>query len=129
MDDKTTLMNGKLDVEIYGEHFVCKLKKLLYGLQQSGIAWYKCIHIFNVNKGFPKSHSDHSLYILQSCHYIVIVIIYINNLIILASNVDMINELKYSLERKFEISDLGELHFFLGALFKRDMRSRIITMH
>jgi hypothetical protein len=82
-----------------------------------------------VNKGFTRSRADHSLYVLQTCHYIVIIIIYVDNLIILANNVDMINKLKASLERKFEMSDLGELHFFLGVHFERDRRSRTITMH
>jgi hypothetical protein len=59
----------------------------------------------------------------------MIVIIYVDDLIILASNVDMINELKASLERKFEMSDLGELYFFLKVHFERDRKSRTITMH
>ena len=44
---------------------------------------------------------DHSLYVLQTCHFIMIVFIYVVDLIILASNVDMINELKSSLENEF----------------------------
>jgi hypothetical protein len=109
MDVKTAFLNGELDVEIYmeqpegfvqtnREHFVCKLRKSLYGLKQSGRAWYECIHIYFVNICFTKSHADHLLYVLQTCHYIVIVTIYLDNLIILASNVEMINELKASLE-------------------------------
>jgi hypothetical protein len=140
MDVKTAFLNGELDVVIYmeqpegfvqkgREHLVCKLRKSLYGLKQSGRAWYECIHIFFVNKGFTRSHADHSLYVLQTCHYIVIVIIYVDDLIILASNVDVINELKASLESEFEMSDLGELHFFLGVHFERDRKTRTITMH
>ena len=140
MDVKTAFLNGELDVVIYmeqpegfvqkgREHLVCKLRKTLYGLKQSGRAWYECIHVFFVNRGFTRSHADHSLYILQTYQYIVIVIIYVDDLIILASDVDMINELKASLEREFEMSDLGELHFFLGVHFERDRRSRTITMH
>ena len=59
----------------------------------------------------------------------MIVIIYVYDLIILANNVYMINELKASLERKFEMSDLGELHFFLGVHFERDRRLQTITMY
>ena len=47
----------------------------------------------------------------------------------LTYNVDMINELKSSLECEFEMSDLGELHFFLCVHFKRNRRSCTITMH
>jgi hypothetical protein len=47
----------------------------------------------------------------------------------LANNVDVINELKFSLKKEFEMSDLGELYFFLGVHFKRDRRYRTITIH
>ena len=65
-----------------------------------------------MNRSFVRNHVDHSLYVLQTCDYTMIVIIYIDDLIILASNVDTINELKYSLKREFDMSNLGELHFF-----------------
>ena len=74
------------------------------------------------------SHANHSLYILQIRQYIVIVI-YVDDLIILATNVDMLNELKSSFEYKFRMSDIGEFHFFLDIHCERDRRSRIITMH
>ena len=56
------------------EHLICKLKKSLYELKQSSRTWYKHIHIFFVDKGFTGSHADHSLYVLQTCHYIVIIL-------------------------------------------------------
>ena len=59
----------------------------------------------------------------------MIVIIYVDDLVILSSDMDMINELKVGFERKFKMSDLGELHFSLGVHFERDRRSRTITMH
>ena len=59
----------------------------------------------------------------------MIVIIYVDDLVILSSDVEMIIELKVSLERKFEMSDLGELHFFLGVHFREGWRSRTITIH
>ena len=70
MDVQLAFLNGKLDVEIYMEqpegimqksrkHFICKLRKLVYKLKQSGRAWYECAHVFFVNKGFTRSHADH----------------------------------------------------------------------
>ena len=119
---KTTFLNGKLDVEIYMEqvegfgqkyqnHLVWKLKKSLYGLKQSRRAWYECMHIFFVNKCFTKSHRNHSLYILQTCDNIVIVIIYVDDLINMASNVEMIKKLKSRLEQEFEMSSLASCIF------------------
>ena len=55
--------------------------------------------------------------------------IYVDDLNILASNVDMINELKFSFEREFKMSNLGKLHFFLGVHFERNRRMHTTTMH
>ena len=96
MDIKTAFLNSELDVVIFmkqpegfvrkgREHLVCKLKKSLYKLKQSKRAWYKCIHIFFVKRGFTRRHTDHSLYIIQTCDYIMIVIIYVDDFIILAT--------------------------------------------
>ena len=93
---------------------VCKLKKSLYGLRQSPRAWYDCIHAFFVKKGLVRSHADHSLHVVQSRTYIVIVIIYVDDLFILASNMTKLIEFKAKLEREFHMSDFGELHFFWG---------------
>lgn len=41
-------------------------------------------------------------------------IIYVDDLIILASNVDSLKRLKAKLEQEFEISDLSELHLELS---------------
>lgn len=77
-------------------------------------------HILCKTKYFTKSYADHSLYVLQTCYYIVIVIIYVDNLIIFTNNSDIMNELKSSLEHEFEMSGLGKLQFFLGIYFERD---------
>jgi hypothetical protein len=56
------------------------------------------------------------------------VIIYVDDLIILASNVTILKWLKSSFEDEFEMSDLGELHYCLGVEFKKDHVNRTITM-
>ena len=101
MDIKTAFLNDKLDVVTYMEHpegfvqkdreyRICKLRKTFDGMKQSGRAWYVCIHVSFMNKGFTVSHADYTLHILQTCKYIVIVIIYVDDLVILSSNVDKI---------------------------------------
>ena len=74
-------------------------------------------HIF-VNKVYMMNHVDHLLHILQIYHYIMIIIIYVVDIIILANDMDIINELKCSLKHKFEMTDFGELHYFLGVHLK-----------
>ncbi len=101
MDVKTAFLNGELEEDIYmdqpqgfvqdgKEHLVCKLKKSLYGLQQSRRAWYQCIDMFFTHEGYSRSQADHSLYIKQTSENLLIVIIYVDDLIILASNVSIL---------------------------------------
>jgi hypothetical protein len=110
------------------EHLVCKLQKSLYGLKQSPRAWYQKIDTFLLAHGFTRSIADHSLYFMQEGQHVVIVIIYVDDLIILASLMSSMKALKAMLEREYEMSDLGELHFCLGVEFVRDRATRTITM-
>ncbi len=47
-------------------------------------------------------------------HGIVIIVIYVDDLIIIGYNDEDIFDLKKLLKQKFEMKDLGELHYFLG---------------
>ena len=69
------------------EDLVCKLKKTLYGLKQSLRAWYHRINSLFINEGLCRSQADHLLYIKQMNEYLLVAILYVNDLIILASNV------------------------------------------
>ena len=42
---------------------------------------------------------------------------------------DMMKGLKFRIEEEYDMSDLGEFHFFLGVHIEGDRASRIITMH
>ena len=55
-------------------------------------------------------------------------LIYVDDLIILASLLAMLAWLKAKLNAEFKMSDLGELMYCLGVEFVRDRKARIITM-
>ena len=54
--------------------------------------------------------------------YFLVTILYVDKLIILASNVTQSKWLKSELEKEFEINDLGELHYCLGIEFERNKK-------
>ena len=56
-------------------------------------------------------------------------ILYMDDLIILASNITKLKWLKLKLEKEFEMSDLEESHYCLGVEFERNRKARIITMN
>lgn len=129
MDVKTAFLNPNLEEVIYmdqpqgfvqegQEHLKCKLKKALHGLKQSGRAWYRDIDAVFTKKGFSKGHADHSLYTMQSDEHLVIVILYVDDLILLASRMPKMLEVKAMFKKEYEMTDLGELNYCLGVKFR-----------
>jgi hypothetical protein len=84
--------------------------------------------MFFTHEGFSRSQADHFLYVKQMGEYLLIVIIYVDDLIILTSNVSILKWLKSRLEDEFEMSELGKLHYCLGVEFERDRANHTITM-
>lgn len=66
---------------------VCKLIKTLYRLKQSPRAWYQRINSFFINKDFGRSQMNHLLYVKQMSEYLLVTILYVDDLIIFASNI------------------------------------------
>eukprot|EP00253_Pinus_taeda_P014953 PITA_14953 len=73
MDVKTAFLNGKIEEEVCieqpegfetfdHESHVCRLKRALYGLNQTPRAWYTRIHNYFTGLGFRKSEVDANLY-------------------------------------------------------------------
>ena len=138
MDVKTAFLNGELEEEIYMEFpegvveeqksgHACRLIKAIYGLRQSPRAWYQKIHTFFVNPEFLRSTQDYRLYINYQRKLIVLV--YVDDLILRAADMQDIIWLKSELLNTFEMTDLGELKVFLGLEIIRNRTSRELTIH
>ncbi len=95
-------------------NLVCRLKKALYGLKQAPRAWSNKISQYLVTSGFQTSNANFSLYVKKTNHGIIVIVIYVDDLIITGDSDADISNLKKLLKQKFEMQDLGELHYFLG---------------
>eukprot|EP00253_Pinus_taeda_P026389 PITA_26389 len=124
MDVKSAFMHGDLHEEIYMEQpigfiqtdssLVCRLKKSLYGLKQAPRAWYAKMDSFLLESGFFRCYSDNTVYTKKVGNSLIILVLYVDDLILTGSDPNLINHLKSSLKKKFEMTDLGHLHYFLG---------------
>jgi hypothetical protein len=92
---------------------VCRLKKSLYGLKQEPRAWYGIIDIFLMSLGFTKSKEDSNLYYKVVDGGPVILLLYVDDLF-LTGDEKLITESEEKLATKFEMKDLGMMHYFLG---------------
>ena len=124
MDVKTTFLNGVIEEEVYIEQpqgfevediktHVCMLKKALYGLKQALRAWYGRIDNFLTSLGFTKSKVDSNLYFKVMNDEPVILLLYVDDLF-LTGEEKLITDCKKKLATKFEMKDLGLMHYLLG---------------
>ena len=67
-----------------------------------------------VEEGFHQLATDHSLFIRSTNLIFMALLIYVDDIIIANSDEMAIQELKYKLDARFKLKDLGSLRFFLG---------------
>jgi hypothetical protein len=94
---------------------ILKLKKALYGLKQEPRVWYNIIDSYFNEQGFRRSKSEPTLYIkTQGNSNTLIVSLYVDDLIYMGNNKEMIQEFKKDMIKTFKMINLGLMHYFLG---------------
>jgi hypothetical protein len=94
------------------ESHVCRLKKALCGLKKAPQAWYARIDGHLMSLGFNKSVVDPILYCKTINGESLIFVLYVDDLFLTGTK-RLIVECKYALASKFEMKDLGMMHYFL----------------
>ena len=92
---------------------VCRLKKPLYGLKQAPRAWYAKMDNFLIDTRFSRCHFDPNVYTKKVGSHLIILVLYVDDLVLTSSDSKLLNHVKTSL-KKFEMTDLGFFHYFLG---------------
>ncbi|WVZ70452.1 hypothetical protein U9M48_019121 [Paspalum notatum var. saurae] len=98
---------------------VYKLRKALYGLKQAPRAWYARLKSFLLKSGFVMGSVDKTLFLLSRGGDTLIVQIYVDDIIFGGSSHDLVSSFAEQMSRKFEMSLMGELQFFLGLQIKQ----------
>ncbi|KAG8492422.1 hypothetical protein CXB51_009695 [Gossypium anomalum] len=126
LDVKSAFLNGLLQEEIYidqpqgfvvsgKEQMVYKLKKALYGLKQAPRAWYTKIDSYLLSLGFERSISEPTLYVKKKqAETQLIVFLYVDDLLVTGGDRNMLADFKAKMKDTFEMSDLGQMIYFLG---------------
>ncbi|CAL8091268.1 unnamed protein product [Prunus armeniaca] len=138
MDVKTAFLNGELDEEIYMEQpegfvvkgqelKVCKLVKSLYGLKQAPKQWHEKFDHTMMTHGFKINECDKCVYIKTHKNACVIVCLYVDDMLIIGTNKDIINSTKKMLNSSFDMKDLGLADLILGIRVKRNSDGYILT--
>jgi len=137
LDVKFAFLNGELEEKVYvnqpprfeikgKEEYVYKLDKALYGLKQAPRAWNKKIDSFLVQQGFLKCVTEHGIYCRNTTNKLIICL-YVDDMIVTGNNEEEMKDFKKSMMKKFEMSYLGNLTYFLGIEF--EMNSQGVLIH
>jgi hypothetical protein len=130
MDVKSAFLNGFLEEEVYVKqppgfesaefpHRVYRLRKALHGLKQAPRACYGRLRGFLFSKGFEMGKVDKTLFILRQGDDILIVQVYVDDIVFGGSSHSLIARFAEDMSKEFEMSMMGELHFFLGLRIKQ----------
>lgn len=125
LDVKTVFLHGELQETVYGaqpegfevkgsERKVYKLHKVLYGLKQAPRAWNHKLNSILQELQFKKCSKEPFVYrkVVNGC--LLIVAVYVDDLFVTGTNKKVIAEFKGEMASRFDMSDLGELTYYLG---------------
>ncbi|GJY47578.1 putative ribonuclease H-like domain-containing protein [Tanacetum coccineum] len=125
MDVKSAFLYGKIEEEVYiyqpswfeDPEFpdkVYKVEKALYGLHQAPRAWYKTLSTYLLDNGFQRGQIDKTLFIKRVKGDILLVQVYVDDIIFGSTKKGLCTEFEKLMHKKFQMSSMGELTFFLG---------------
>jgi hypothetical protein len=69
---------------------------------------------FPIATGSSRCHSDPNVYTKKVRSHLIILFLYVDDLILTGSDSKLLSRVKTSLKKKFEMTELGFLHYFLG---------------
>jgi hypothetical protein len=138
LDVKNAFLHGKLSEVVFCHQptgfvdsarpgHVCRLNRALYGLKQAPRAWYHRFATFVTAFGFTCSKSDTSLFILHGIHGTAYLLLYVDDIILTASSTALLERVITALSAEFAMTDLGELHHFLGLAVRRDSQGMFLS--
>jgi len=125
MDVKIAFLNGDLEEEIYmtqpegcvvpgQENKVYKLLKSLYGLKQAPKQWHEKLDNMLICDGFSPNDADKCVYSKYENGECVIICLYVDDMLIFGTCIDIVSRTKLFLGSKFEMKDMDEANVILG---------------
>ncbi|GJR52483.1 putative ribonuclease H-like domain-containing protein [Tanacetum coccineum] len=130
MDVKSAFLYGTIEEEVYvcqppgfeDPQFpdkVYKVEKALYGLHQAPRAWYETLSTYLLENGFRRGTIDKTLFIKKDKGDILLVQVYVDDIIFGSTKKSLCVEFEQMMHKRFQMSSMGELTFFLGLQVKQ----------
>ena len=106
------------------ENTICKLKKSLYELKQAPRQWYKKFDSFIMSQEYKRTFVDPCVYVRRfPDDKVIILLLYVDDMLIVGQDADMIQKLKRELSKTFDMKDLFNAKRILGMEIMRDRKA------
>jgi hypothetical protein len=106
---------------------VCKLLMSLHGLKQAPKQWHEKLDVTLISTGFSVNDADWYVYYHHGGGQRVILCLYVDDILIFATSLDVINEVKTFLCQSFDIKNLGEADVILNIKLIKGENEIILT--
>ena len=103
------------------EKKVCRLVKSLYGLKQAPKQWHSKFYHVLISNGFSINDADKCIYNKVENNSCIIICLYIDDMLIFGTNLQVVINTKSFLRLKFDMKDLGEAEVILGIKITRTL--------
>lgn len=137
MDVESAFLYGDITDEVYmslpgktkyNSKTVCKLNKSIYGLKKSPKCWNIKFNTVMEKENFVRSQNDFCLYIKNVNNIKLYVLLYVDDVLILGTNLLEVERLKVILNNNFSMKDLGTVSSYLGINVKQNINSGYIEL-
>ncbi|GKD86647.1 putative ribonuclease H-like domain-containing protein, partial [Tanacetum coccineum] len=130
MDVKSAFLYGTIEEEVYVSQplgfvdlefpeKVYKVEKALYGLHQAPRAWCETLSTYLLGNGFYRGQIDKTLFIKRVKGDILLVQVYVDDIIFGSTKKSLCTDFEKIMHKRFHMSSIGELTFFLGLQVKQ----------
>ncbi|GJS13344.1 putative ribonuclease H-like domain-containing protein [Tanacetum coccineum] len=89
-------------------------EKALYGLHQAPRAWYETLSTYLLENRYRRGSIDKTLFIKKDRGDILLVQVYVDDIIFGSTKKSLCVEFEQMMHKRFQMSSMGELTFFLG---------------
>lgn len=141
LDVKTAFLYADIEEEVFvaqppgyetkdkdGGPLVMRLEKSLYGLAQSPGNWFHTIDPVLKIIGFVPLKSDTCVYIYKHNGVTIILTLYVDDLLVIGGNIEVIEKIKTQLMDRFKMTDMGDVSRVLGLQVTRNRAEKTLTI-
>jgi hypothetical protein len=91
--------------------------------------WYQNFDTYILGLRFVRSRSNHYVYSKQLGNHLIYVVLYVEGMLLVGNDMNVIKEVESQLSSKFDMKDLDVANFILGMEIKRDRANKKLLLN